>query len=632
MNRAGKIVLLIFILFIGTAVAFSMTEESSESFDHYRTDVDIVIDEYGKAVITETYQFRWKDVSSGEMYISFSNGKAGMVDLSSISVWIDGEKADRAASYGDGVNASRSGIGLPLYTFGLNSESWIWEINAFYKRANSGDHKVTFQYSMNDAVVKYSDCVDLYYKVFTWFSYDLKDLTVTVTLPPGSLQESTYIFGHGDPNGYSEFIDDETVVFKSPLLTAYTMFEIRVVSLQRDDVYFGIIKESTRMTFDSIMAEEKRFYDETQRAIELAKVQLRLIAAMVCLGILFFIIRVKIMKRNRPTFSQPYTREIPSVKPNVSARLAGHYKLAGGNFGDRVAATILNLAVMKAIAIEKGVNEEAVFVSLDSSSSMTAFERSVYRMLFSGKKEEDGKRITLSELKRKLRTPSAEHSELYDIDEREFNAKRYVDEKLAERNQRWNFLPLLACILMIPVIIISIIIDFGDYIPYGMGAVFLNFILTAIGAAKAPRALTVDGEDEHARTRALKRFYTDMTLIKERQTMELILWEQHLVYATALGVADKVIKELNIRLAQLAVGTHPGYMYIPVLYRTGGLSEISSISKASYAAFIRSSVGRGVAGGGGGGGGGRGGFSGGGGGGFSGGGGGGFGGGGGGHR
>jgi uncharacterized membrane protein len=129
---------------------------------------------------------------------------------------------------------------------------------------------------------------------------------------------------------------------------------------------------------------------------------------------------------------------------------------------------------------------------------------------------------------------------------------------------------------------------------------------------------------------ALKKFYTDMSLIKERRTMELILWEKHLVYATALGVADKVIKELNIRLAELYPhGRIPRSAYIHTLHHTGGLSEgLSVISQSSNAAFIRAAV----SGSGGGGGGGSGGFSGGGGGGFSGGGGGGMGGRGGGNR
>jgi uncharacterized membrane protein len=628
LNKAAVIIFVIIALFIGSIFYIAMTYEEAENFDHYKTDVDILINDDGSIAVTETYSFRWNSISSGEMYISFPGEKVNAVVPSSITCEMDGMPAALASSYNAGKEASTSGAGLPMYYYGMNSLSMDWELNAFYKRATSGEHTVTFKYQLNGVVSRYSDCAELYYKVFSYFSYDLKDLTVTVTMPPGSQQDRTYIFGHGDPNGYSEF-DGNTAnpVFKSSKLNAYTMFEIRVVSKQTD--LYPTLPVKPGKTFDSIMAEEKRFYDETQRAIMLANVQLILAASMVAAAILIFILRVKFVKRNRPTFNKPYTREIPSVKPNISARLAEHYSIRKGRFGDRVTATILNLAVMKVIAMEEGPGKELIFVSINDTIPMTGFERSVYKMIFHSRKGERYDRISLSEMKKDLKANPAEISGLYGTDEQEFSSKRYADPVLSEKGRIWGILPFIPMALMIPIIIISMIIDFGDYIPVGMFAVFFSFILMAFGSTKSATALTVDGEDERARARALKRFYTDMTLMKERQAMELALWERHLVYATALGVADKVIKELDIRLAQLH-GQISGSTFISVLHSTAGLSAgISSIGEvSSYAAFARAYSGIG----GGSGGGGRGGFSGGGGGGFSGGGGGGFGGGGGGHR
>jgi uncharacterized membrane protein len=627
MSGRAAVVFFVFVaVVIGSIFVISLVyDEDTEYFDHYKTDMDILINGDGSVMITETYSFRWSNITSGEMYVSFSDDMADAVVLSSIVCEIDGVPAKYTPSYKDGVDATNSGIGLPLYTYGYNPMSNDWELNAFYKRAASGEHKVTFKYMMKDFVVRYGDCVEFYHKVFISFPNDLNDLTVTVTMPPGSERDRTYIFGHGDPNGYSEFVGGTAnSVFTSSRLSAYTMFEIRVVS-QQTDLYLSI-PESTGRTFDSIMAEEKRFYDRMQRDIMLANVQLCLGVFMFIAGAMIFIFRIKFVKRKRPTFNYPYNRELPSVKPNISARLSTHYKIRKGKFGDRVTATILNLALMKVIAIEVGTGRELVFISLNNNLPMTGFERNVYKMLFRGAK---GDRITLSELKKDLKTDPAGNYQIFDSDVQEFSNKGYVDNGSAERSMIWKLLPLIAFAPMISIIIIAMIIDFGDYIPVGMFAVFVNFILMAFSAERRPTALTIDGENEHARTLALKRFYTDMTLMKERQTMELALWEQHLVYATALGVADKVIKELDIRLAQL-YGQVSGCTYIFALHNTVGLSAgISSIREASSnAAFIRSYSGLGGGGGGRGGGG----FSGGGGGGFRGGGGGGGGGRGGGHR
>jgi len=624
MGRGGIIFAVVF-LFIISIFAISITDEVPDDFDHYRTDVNIIVGDDGSAEITETYSFRWSGISSGEMYISFTDGKANALRGSSVSCDIDGTAASFVSSYNAGVSATHTGVGLPLYTYGRNSLSGDWEMNAFYKRASSGEHTVTFRYTLDDVAVRYADCVEFYYKVFTSFSDSLSDLTVTVTMPPGSLQSETYIFGHGDPNGYCEFPGSTAdPVFKSSRLDSYTMFEIRVISKQTD-LYPGI-PVTPGKTFDSIMAEEKRFQDETDRAIRLANVQLFLIGVMFFAGILLFLIRVKFVKRNKPMFKQPYTREIPSVKPNITARLAGHYKFTSASYGNRISATILNLAVMKAIAIEEGPNKEIVFVPLEHKLQLTGFERSVHKMLFVGMTAGDEK-ITLSAVKSVLMSYPAEQLQIYETDEREFNSKAYIDEELTERNRMWDKIPLVPCLLMVPVIAIAIFIDFSDYIPIGMFVVFINFGLMIFGSIRTPPALTVGGEDEYARTMALKRFYTDMTLMKERQTLEIALWEKHLVYATALGVADKVIKELSVRLTQLNLNMSPGFAYIHVLHNAGLAESISSMGRMPYAAFIRAAAGNFSGGGGG-----SGGYSGGGGGGFSGGGGGGFGGGGGGHR
>ncbi|MDR0335109.1 MAG: DUF2207 domain-containing protein [Methanomassiliicoccaceae archaeon] len=619
MAKAGLVVFVMFALFVGTCAFAAMVTETPEGFDHYRTDVDIVADGDGNAAVTETYNFRWWGISSGEMYISFSDNKRAMVDVSSIYCEIDGVPAVWVSSYNAGVQASYAGAGLPLYTYGKNPVSYDWEINAFYPRERSGEHTVTFGYTLNDVTARYADCADLYYKVFTGFSDPLNDLTVTVTMPSGSLQDRTYIYGHGDPNGYCEFVDDETIVFKSPRLEAYTMFEIRVVSLQTG--LFAGVTESNGKTFDSILAEEKRFQDETDRAIMLAKVQLVIVIAMFCAGILIFIFRMKFTKRNKPTFDKPYTRELPSVKPNISAHLAGHYRITSAKFGDKISATILNLALMKVIAIEEGKNKELVFVSLDDKLPMTRFEKSVYDMIFCALKGTYGDRVTLSQMKKALRKNPTESSQLYTWDEHEFDNEGFVDSTLTKRNKKWRILSAAACFPIVAVIAISVIIMVNDYILLGMLAVFINFGLAVLASARAPAALNILGEDEYARTMALKRFYTDMTLMKERQTMELALWERHLVYATAIGVSKKVIKELEVRLAGMSTGVN--VTFIHALHSTGGISKnIASIGKAPYAAFARSGTS----------GGGSGGYSRGGGGGFSGGGGGGHGGGGGGHR
>ena len=58
--------------------------------------------------------------------------------------------------------------------------------------------------------------------------------------------------------------------------------------------------------------------------------------------------------------------------------------------------------------------------------------------------------------------------------------------------------------------------------------------------------LTQFGEDEYAKWRGLYNFLNSDTLMNEKNVPDLVLWEQYLVYATAFGISEKVIKALEI--------------------------------------------------------------------------------------
>ncbi len=58
--------------------------------------------------------------------------------------------------------------------------------------------------------------------------------------------------------------------------------------------------------------------------------------------------------------------------------------------------------------------------------------------------------------------------------------------------------------------------------------------------------LTELGEEEYRKWRGLYNFLKSDTLINEKTVIELPIWEQYLVYATAFGISDKVIQAIKI--------------------------------------------------------------------------------------
>ena len=121
--------------------------------------------------------------------------------------------------------------------------------------------------------------------------------------------------------------------------------------------------------------------------------------------------------------------------------------------------------------------------------------------------------------------------------------------------------------------------------------------------------LTQLGEDEYVKWKALYDFLNSQTLMKDRTVIELPLWEKYLVYATAFGISNKVIKALKIRCPD--VSNSPilsgDYYYSSSFRRTNHLFRTATRSASSTSRIYRYSVGSYYGGGGRGGGGGGGG-------------------------
>lgn len=86
---------------------------------------------------------------------------------------------------------------------------------------------------------------------------------------------------------------------------------------------------------------------------------------------------------------------------------------------------------------------------------------------------------------------------------------------------------------------------YGSYFILGFTAIICSIYLKQAG--KKYILLTQFGEDEYLKWYGLYKFLDSETLMNERTLIELPLWEKYLVYATAFGISEKVIKALNIR-------------------------------------------------------------------------------------
>jgi len=130
-----------------------------------------------------------------------------------------------------------------------------------------------------------------------------------------------------------------------------------------------------------------------------------------------------------------------------------------------------------------------------------------------------------------------------------------------------------------------------------LGAGFVISALYMIYISKNYILLTRFGEDEYAKWRGLYNFLSSETLMKERTAVDLVIWEQYLVYATAFGISSKVISALQIRLSEATLNASP--VFRNPNYRSRGFYRSSrSFRSATRSASFTARTGGGSYGGG----------------------------------
>ena len=98
-------------------------------------------------------------------------------------------------------------------------------------------------------------------------------------------------------------------------------------------------------------------------------------------------------------------------------------------------------------------------------------------------------------------------------------------------------------------------LGFGAYTILGIACLWKYFYFTI----KSSRLLllTQYGANEQAKWYGLYNFLKSDTLIKEREIHELPLWEKYLIYATAFGISEKVIKAIKVNAVELDIDNSP---------------------------------------------------------------------------
>ena len=111
---------------------------------------------------------------------------------------------------------------------------------------------------------------------------------------------------------------------------------------------------------------------------------------------------------------------------------------------------------------------------------------------------------------------------------------------------------------------------------------------------KRANVLTEKGVNLKEKWNGLKKYMEDFSLLNEKEVPAIEVWEHYLVYATAFGIADKVLKQLKTIYPNIdefdSINTS-AYMYF--MYHSNFETSFSSSISSSISSSYSSSVGGG---------------------------------------
>lgn len=519
-----------------------------------------------------------------------------------------------------------------FYVDGLYREQPVYEI----------------EYEMNNAALRYGDCSELYISMFSENSVNyLNSFKAQILIPQKDMPKAGNYYANTFGTNSNEFeftesteinpgyhtfsIDLDKSDLKFRPYNEYIEFDL--VSFGDDKHIFTENAPSNLYSNDSVLQELKDEQTEYEtEPFEYAKTKFLIL--IICL-IASFILVKRFLKADdeleskyniyTPTMDMDYFRDIPSnLDPLFAANLVFCRHNVKNATKDGYSALLLSLARKDYVELVK-INEakdwtnsntkvkikdtqvvrlhpDLRFVQADINAfeadarddrePLTKTEELYFNLL---KQYAINFEISMSQFQNKVSSDydntdsflrNIERS-ITDIGVTEgyFQKADYreTEKKLNTKSSLYKTLSILILLVNLFSYQTRLDLAFGAFFVLAGTFLFGSFIYKYL--SKKYLLLTQFGEDEYVKWKGLYNFLNSETLLKERSVVELPLWEKYLVYATAFGISEKVIKALKIRCPEIDTQMHSSILansyYRSHSFRSYGRSFRSSVRTAS---------------------------------------------------
>ena len=585
MEKAKKILKKLLIILICVAILLFIIKSEQGNKMQYMDGLnyDITLHENGDMTIVETW----------DIYINHTNTIFKNFEISDKF----GEIKDvTVKDLGEGKNLTKIDEEMYHVTtncyYALNVSSRVFEIAwGTGMEHKAGHKKYEITYTVTDVITDYKDCQEMYWMLLgTVNNVPIKKVTGTINLPQKVENiENLRVWGHGPLNGEIKKVSENLVEFSVDNFNPNTMLELRVVTT--DKIFQNVEKIRNYNYLERILAEETNWAEEANAKSDSLNKFLIVLGVIYLIIIIYYINRlIKYKKMSKEKDDGiikneiKYFREIPRENDATPAEATYLYRFDKdlnsytAYQSDMFAATILDLCLKKCISLRTADN--TVYVKIkEKTIELKKDEEEIYKLLKLAAKDKE--EFDIADLK----TYAKKHYNTYsNVINTMINTARQslytmgfvnkANQKKYNKSKNAKFM-FSVISTIIEAIIVAVLLSFipffkltfisifgigylGGFIKWGiilMPVIILKLLTLKelAGVQNKISVLTQKGYDEKQQWKGLVNYMNDFSLLKEKEVPSLVIWEKYLIYATAFGIADKVIEQMKATYPEVFV-------------------------------------------------------------------------------
>ena len=522
---------------------------------------------------------------------------SGITDIKVGSISDDGsltfDDFNRSVNYFDEVSFASNGASSK-YTY----DTFMNEVNLKLYNPSDLDEIFYIEYTVTDAVVVHNDVAELAWNTLgDGYRENIGDYEVKVILP-GS--DSDYrVWLHGPLNGSIDRTNNKEALGKFNFLGAYNPVSVRLIF--NKDLVPNATKMSGLTAKNAIIDYQTELSDEANRERErIQRQNMTLIIVSSIWGVIAISLAVGVYLREKKmketAFNMEYFRDFPgSYGPEVL-----EYLLDKNVTEKSLSATILNLIYKKVLKVEvidrKLKDDYKLILQEYDESSLTETEKIALNLIIN--EIGNSKEVVLSTIKKHCSTLSNANN-VMDL----YNDFIKTSKNLGKSE---NFFAKTPGIVAFTVIfaLLGIVLTFISFTLdlVWLGIIIIILMIALIIFVVTRKFYTKKGAEHYAKWMAYKRFLEDFSRFNEKELPEVILWDKYLVYAVVLDCADKLSKEMELKMPNMErddtayIGYNPymtHYIITTNLYSSinSGIHTAVASSRSSIAASQSSSGG-----------------------------------------